>query len=130
MVIRLRSLFKKALLALLLLAAVGGWGALGSLVAFTGPEEGTNELLFFVFFFTTTSSATTVAAYGLSFRFFSLKRYQGNLGRALLQGMPLGLLATVVAWLQALRLLTWEAGLTLLGVVVLLELLVFPRAAK
>ncbi|MFH1485682.1 MAG: hypothetical protein ABIH46_06400 [Chloroflexota bacterium] len=130
MELRIRAIFKKALLALLLLAAVGGWGAMAYLIVFTGPEGGTNELLFFILLFTAISSTTTLAAYRSSFRLFSLKRHQGNLGRALLQGIPLGLFVTIVAWLQALRMLTWEAGATVFAVVVILELLLLPRSAS
>lgn len=127
--LHIKAFFRRALLALLWLAAVTSWAAIGLLVTFSGPEEGTNELLFFVLLLVASSSTTTIVAYTVSFRVFALKRYQGSLVRAVIQGVPVGLFVAMAAWLQALRLLNWDAVLIALGIVFVLELLLLPRGA-
>lgn len=130
MEVKIRSIVRRALEALLVLVAAVAVAGILWLIVFAGPEDGANEILFFVLLFFSTSSVTAIAAYRLSFRLFALKRNQGNFGRATMQGFAFGLLITAVAWLQALRMLTWEAGLVLTGIVLLMELLLLPRFAR
>lgn len=107
-----------------------GWVGLASVVTLTQPDMATNQILFFGLLFFTTFSSAGLAAYGLSYQLFTWRRFQGDVARACWQGLPVGLFITIVAWLQSLRLLSWSLGGTLLGLLVVLEFLAWPKGAS
>ena len=118
---------QRVLLSFWTLATITGWCGLGAVVTMTQPDTMTNQVLFYGLLFFTTGSSAGLAAYGLSYRLFTWKRFQGDMARAWGQGLPIGFFATIVAWLQSLRLLNWPLGGTLLGLLVVVEFLVWPK---
>lgn len=118
------------IMTILFTLMVASWLAWAGFIALTPPEALINRLFFFALLFTAVFSGSVLAAYWLSFRLFLLKRHQGDLRRALLQGASLACLALIAAWLQSLRVLTWGMAAILLGIVGVLEYLLLPRRAR
>ena len=116
-------------LFLLFVGMAISWGTCAAVVVFLSPEAAT-KLLFFVAFAVGVVFTMATLAFVLSFYVFPLKRDQGNLGRALAQGLPVGTVLAVAAWLQSLRVLSYAVAAVLAVIVVLIEFLLLPGKAR
>ncbi|MBI2303536.1 MAG: hypothetical protein HYU86_02150 [Chloroflexi bacterium] len=106
-----------------ILMATGAWGGFGYILFREDPGSDVNRALFFLSLFVALLGSASLAAYGLSFRVFSLRRHQGWWGSALLQGLPLALVVSAAVWLQSLRVLTLGMGIVLVAMLGLAEFL-------
>jgi len=116
-------------LLLLLTGMLASWGACAVVVVFLSPEAAT-KLLFFGGLAAGVVFTMAMLAFILSFYVFPLKRDQGNLGRAIAQGVPVGVVLALAAWLQSLRVLSYAVAAVLAIIVVLVEFLLLPSKAK
>lgn len=120
----------RILLGILVMTGLGGWLTLGLLVMLTTPESSLRRFVFFVLLFTSVSATASLGAYALGNRLFPWKRFRGDLGMALLQGIPPALVITGGVWLQSLRAFTWTQGLILLGIMGITEYILIPRGGR
>ena len=100
---------------------------LGFVVWETSPEALLARVGFFLCLFAAIAAAVATAAYFASFRLFALKRHQGDVRRAWLQGLPPAALLTALAGLQSVRLLNLGLVVALLVVAAIAEWLLWPR---
>lgn len=107
--------------------ALASWGVWTATVLLAAPELWINRLVFFSLVFTGLFSATSLGAYWASFHLFPLKKYQGDLGRALFQGGALAVAGTLIAWLQNLGALNATMGILIVATLGTLEFLALPR---
>ena len=99
---------------------------LGYLVFRRSPRENLRQLFFAALFLAANTAAMPVAYY-LQGRFAGGIPRHSKLVRSLREGILMGLLMLIWAWLQMVRALNWMNGVMLLGIFISLELLLLYR---
>lgn len=104
-----------------------GWIMWLSVIIFTSPDTLASRFLFFASFFLALVATFWLLLYWLSFRIYSSKRFQGNLGRSLLQGIPPSLMLVAALWLRSLRVFNLIIGIVLVVLMLAAEYALLPR---
>jgi hypothetical protein len=111
---------------LFLLGTLAAWLYLGSLFITTSPDDPGARALVFVTIGVAGLFTATTLAYWLGIRAFQ-PQYRGDFRVAIVQGLPIGIVVLLIAWLQSLRVLSLVIFALLVGLVVTFEYLLWPR---
>jgi hypothetical protein len=98
-----------------------------AMVLFVSPEPVANWVTFFVLLFLAMTGTSSLVAYWLSFRIYDMRRFHGDLGRAVLQGGAVASFVTVIALLQGFRVLNWWMAVPLVIILGLVQFMLRPR---